>query len=85
MNFRIGKQRLRDSRIQVIDYLTLLLAGACLGPISDLSNQSFGVYGYPFTIIAVCKLPILCEHMCLTRPLPVVFMQYVLFYRGLNT
>ncbi|KAG7016298.1 putative white-brown complex-like protein 30, partial [Cucurbita argyrosperma subsp. argyrosperma] len=53
---RIGKQRLRDSRIQVIDYLTLLLAGACLGPISDLSDQSFGVYGYPFTIIAVSLL-----------------------------
>ena len=64
MNIRIGKQRLRDSKIQVIDYLILLLAGACLGSISDVSDQSFGVSGYAFTIIAVCKLPILCAMSC---------------------
>ncbi|KAG7032987.1 ABC transporter G family member 28 [Cucurbita argyrosperma subsp. argyrosperma] len=42
---RIGKQRLRDSKIQVIDYLILLLAGACLGSISDVSDQSFALLG----------------------------------------
>lgn len=53
---RIGKQRLRDSKIQVIDYLILLLAGACLGSISNVSDQSFGVSGYAFTVIAVSLL-----------------------------
>uniref|UniRef100_A0A9I9DLG7 ABC transporter domain-containing protein n=1 Tax=Cucumis melo TaxID=3656 RepID=A0A9I9DLG7_CUCME len=47
---RIGKQRLRDSKIQVIDYMILLLAGACLGSISNVSDQSFGVSGYAFTL-----------------------------------
>lgn len=62
MNFRIAKQRLRESKLQVIDYLILLLAGACLGSISNVSDQSFGVSGYAFTIIAVCKLPFLVLH-----------------------
>ncbi|XP_047342501.1 ABC transporter G family member 28-like [Impatiens glandulifera] len=45
---RIGKQRLRDSNGQAIDYLILLLAGACLGSISKVSDSNFGA-----TIIAV--------------------------------
>nr|QIT08317.1 putative ABC transporter G family member 24-like protein [Siraitia grosvenorii] len=53
---RIGKQRLRDAKLQVIDYLILLLAGACLGSISNVNDQSFGASGYAFTIIAVSLL-----------------------------
>ncbi|KAL0403490.1 UNVERIFIED_CONTAM: ABC transporter G family member 24 [Sesamum radiatum] len=39
---RIAKQRLREARIQAIDYLILLLAGACLGLIAKASDESFG-------------------------------------------
>lgn len=54
--FRVAKQRLREARIQVIDYLILLLAGACLGSIAKVSDETFGALGYTYTIIAVCKL-----------------------------
>ncbi|XP_065870875.1 ABC transporter G family member 24-like [Euphorbia lathyris] len=56
---RIGKQRLRESRIQAIDYLILLLAGACLGSLAKVNDQNFGAPGYTYTIIAVsllCKI-----------------------------
>ncbi|KAK6929173.1 ABC transporter-like, ATP-binding domain [Dillenia turbinata] len=49
---RVGKQRLRESRIQAVDYLILLLAGACLGSIAKVSDESFGAPGYTYTIIA---------------------------------
>ncbi|GFP97004.1 ABC transporter g family member 28 [Phtheirospermum japonicum] len=39
---RMAKQRLREARIQVIDYLILLLAGACLGLLAKASDESFG-------------------------------------------
>ncbi|KAK3034113.1 hypothetical protein RJ639_034465 [Escallonia herrerae] len=39
---RIGKQRLREARLQAIDYLILLLAGACLGSINKISDATFG-------------------------------------------
>ena len=52
---RIGKQRLREARIQAVDYLILLLAGACLGSLVKVSDQNFGADGYTYTIIAVCK------------------------------
>lgn len=55
-NFRVAKQRLREARIQAIDYLILLLAGACLGSIAKVSDATFGALGYTYTIIAVCKL-----------------------------
>lgn len=53
---RVGKQRLREARIQVVDYLILLLAGASLGTLVKVSDETFGAQGYTFTIIAVCKI-----------------------------
>ncbi|KAI9124335.1 hypothetical protein K1719_004257 [Acacia pycnantha] len=56
---RVGKQRLREASIQAIDYLILLLAGACLGLLTKASEQTFGAAGYTYTIIAVsllCKI-----------------------------
>lgn len=55
-NLRVGKQRLREARVQAIDYLILLLAGASLGSLSKASDEQFGMPGYTYTIIAVCKL-----------------------------
>lgn len=55
-NFRVSKQRLREAKLQAVDYLILLLAGACLGSLSKASDdQNFGAAGYSYTIIAVCK------------------------------
>lgn len=51
----MAKQRLREARIQSIDYLILLLAGACLGLIAQGSDENFGAPGYTYTIIATCK------------------------------
>ncbi|XP_052200261.1 ABC transporter G family member 24-like [Diospyros lotus] len=56
---RVGKQRMREARILAIDYLILLLAGACLGSLTKVSDQNFGAPGYTYTIIAVsllCKI-----------------------------
>lgn len=56
---RISKQRLREARIHTIDYLILFLAGAALGSIIKMSDDSFGAPGYTYTIIAVsllCKI-----------------------------
>ncbi|GLT92355.1 hypothetical protein SLE2022_101950 [Rubroshorea leprosula] len=56
---RVLKQRLRESRIQAIDYLILLLAGACLGILAKVSDETFGSLGYTYTVIAVsllCKI-----------------------------
>lgn len=56
---RVGKQRLREARIQVVDYLILLLAGASLGTLIKVSDETFGLHGYTYTIIAVsllCKI-----------------------------
>ena len=53
--FRVVKQRLREAKMQAIDYLILLLAGACLGALVKESDRTFGVAGYTYTIIAVCK------------------------------
>lgn len=56
--FRVGKQQLREAKIQTIDYLILLLAGACLGTLTKTSDQTFGVAGDTYTVIAVCKLKV---------------------------
>ncbi|XP_075670931.1 ABC transporter G family member 24-like isoform X1 [Castanea sativa] len=56
---RVGKQRLRETRILAMDYLILLLAGACLGSLVKVSDQTFGAAAYTYTIIAVsllCKI-----------------------------
>ncbi|OWM70210.1 hypothetical protein CDL15_Pgr026060 [Punica granatum] len=56
---RVGKQRLRDAKVQAVDFLILLLAGACLGILAKGNDESFGAAGYTYTIIAVsllCKI-----------------------------
>ncbi|GMJ15445.1 ATP-binding cassette G28 [Hibiscus trionum] len=56
---RLGKQRLRDIRTQVVDYLILLLAGLCLGTLAEVSDETFGATGYTYTVIGVsllCKI-----------------------------
>lgn len=53
--FRVGKQRLREAKLQAVDYLILLLAGACLGTLAKVSDETFGAIGYNYTVIAVCK------------------------------
>lgn len=53
---RVGKQRLREARVQVLDYLILLVAGACLGTLAKVSDETIGSLGYTYTVIAVCKL-----------------------------
>ncbi|KAL3530541.1 hypothetical protein ACH5RR_009863 [Cinchona calisaya] len=56
---RVGKQRLREARIQVVDFLILLLAGICLGTLAKVSDETFGAMGYLYTVIAVsllCKI-----------------------------
>ncbi|KAL5709967.1 ABC transporter G member 28 [Ranunculus cassubicifolius] len=56
---RVGKQRMREAKAQVVDYLILLLAGACLGTVAKVSDETFGVQGYTYTIIGVsllCKI-----------------------------
>ncbi|XP_022765394.1 ABC transporter G family member 24-like isoform X2 [Durio zibethinus] len=55
---RVGKQRIREAKVQAIDYLILLLAGACLGTLTKTSDENFGAVGYTYTIIAVS---LLCE------------------------
>jgi hypothetical protein len=52
---RCGKQRLREARIQGVDYLILGLAGICLGTLAKVSDETFGALGYTYTVIAVCK------------------------------
>ncbi|KAK9684002.1 hypothetical protein RND81_10G179800 [Saponaria officinalis] len=53
---RITKQRLREAKLLATDYLILLLAGACLGAISKISDENFGAGGYSYTIIAISLL-----------------------------
>ncbi|KAK4753774.1 hypothetical protein SAY87_001878 [Trapa incisa] len=56
---RVSKQRLREARIQAVDYLILLLAGVCLGILAKVSDETFGALGYTYTVIAVsllCKI-----------------------------
>lgn len=53
--FRVVKQRLREARVQGVDFLILCLAGVCLGTLAKMSDETFGALGYTYTIIAVCK------------------------------
>ncbi|KAJ6840781.1 ABC transporter G family member 28-like isoform X1 [Iris pallida] len=56
---RVGKQRLREARIQGVDYLILGLAGVCLGTLAKVNDETFGALGYTYTVIAVsllCKI-----------------------------
>ncbi|KAM0990978.1 hypothetical protein ACFX2I_009422 [Malus domestica] len=56
---RVGKQRLRDAQMLAADYLILLLAGAILGTLGKVKDETFGAHGYMYTVIAVsllCKI-----------------------------
>uniref|UniRef100_A0ACD6AN75 Uncharacterized protein n=1 Tax=Avena sativa TaxID=4498 RepID=A0ACD6AN75_AVESA len=53
---RCGKQRLREARIQGVDFLILGLAGICLGTLAKVSDETFGALGYTYTVIAVSLL-----------------------------
>ncbi|KAI7982161.1 ABC transporter G family member 28 [Camellia lanceoleosa] len=53
---RVGKQRLRESRMQAVDFLILLLAGICLGTLAKVSDETFGALGYTYTVIAISLL-----------------------------
>ncbi|XP_011077275.1 ABC transporter G family member 24 [Sesamum indicum] len=56
---RVGKQRMREAKTQAVDYLILLIAGACLGSLTKANEASFGFAAYTYTIIAVsllCKI-----------------------------
>ncbi|XP_047307489.1 putative white-brown complex homolog protein 30 [Impatiens glandulifera] len=56
---RVGKQRLREADMQAADYLILLIAGAALGTLAQVSDASFGALGYTYTVIAIsllCKI-----------------------------
>uniref|UniRef100_A0A2N9IA85 ABC transporter family G domain-containing protein n=1 Tax=Fagus sylvatica TaxID=28930 RepID=A0A2N9IA85_FAGSY len=50
---RVGKQQLQEARILAMDYLILLLVGACLGSLIKVNDPNFGVDAYIYTIIAV--------------------------------
>lgn len=67
--FRVSKQLLREAKLQAVDYLILLLAGACLGSLSKVKGDTFGYRGYMYTIIAMCKCTcsILYYHWARTR------------------
>lgn len=53
---RVLKQRLREAKLLAVDYLVLLLAGACLGTLSKVKGDTFGYRGYMYTVIAVSLL-----------------------------
>ncbi|WOG87603.1 hypothetical protein DCAR_0206833 [Daucus carota subsp. sativus] len=53
---RVGKQQLRDARLQAVDYLLLLIAGICLGTLAKVSDETLGSTGYTYTVIAVSLL-----------------------------
>ena len=51
--YRLAKQQFREARILVQDYIILLIAGACLGVLSNMKDTNLGSQGYHFTIIAL--------------------------------
>ncbi|KAM7264653.1 hypothetical protein ACFE04_002336 [Oxalis oulophora] len=56
---RVSKQRLREARLQAVDYLLLLLAGICLGTLATVNDNTVDSLGYTYTVIAVsllCKI-----------------------------
>ncbi|XP_052184356.1 ABC transporter G family member 28-like isoform X2 [Diospyros lotus] len=53
---RVGRQRLREARMQAVDFLILLIAGICLGTLAKVSDETFGALGYTYTVIAVSLL-----------------------------
>ncbi|XP_073041301.1 ABC transporter G family member 28-like isoform X1 [Primulina eburnea] len=56
---RLSKQRLREAKTHAVDYLILLIAGACLGSLTNADDATFGFGAYTYTIIAaslLCKI-----------------------------
>ncbi|GMJ12090.1 non-intrinsic ABC protein 12 [Hibiscus trionum] len=53
---RVLKQRLREGQMQAVDLMILLLAGACLGTLAKVTDESLDNVGYTFTVIAVSLL-----------------------------
>ncbi|KAH9542765.1 hypothetical protein CY35_13G024500 [Sphagnum magellanicum] len=53
---RVAKQRFRESRIQFQDYIILLMAGACVGVLSNMDDTNLGAGGYFYTLIALALL-----------------------------
>ncbi|KAE9593184.1 putative sulfate-transporting ATPase [Lupinus albus] len=76
---RVGKQRLREARTQAVDFLILLLAGLCLGTLAKVSDESFGSTGYTYTVIAVCKFPLMSWLLLFVTMLPTTTLSSFLF------
>ena len=74
--FRVGKQRLREAITQAVDYVILLIAGACLGTLTKVDDETFGSTGYTFIVIAICKFKNanLGGHAILVLNMPFCFM-----------
>ncbi|KAK8546304.1 hypothetical protein V6N12_027097 [Hibiscus sabdariffa] len=53
---RVLKQRLREGQMQAVDLMILLLAGACLGILVKVTDETLDSTGYTFTVIAVSLL-----------------------------
>ncbi|KAH7441774.1 hypothetical protein KP509_03G054000 [Ceratopteris richardii] len=53
---RVALQRFREARLQMQDYLILLLCGACLGLITPSKDSSLGSNNYSYVIIALSLL-----------------------------
>ncbi|MQM07563.1 hypothetical protein Taro_040408 [Colocasia esculenta] len=71
---RVGKQRLREARIQFVDFLILCLAGVCLGTLAKVNDETFGALGRfkirfhvgtlqktPFPNFLLCIAALLCK------------------------
>ncbi|KAG0609196.1 hypothetical protein M758_8G165400 [Ceratodon purpureus] len=58
---RVGKQRFREARLHVQDYIILLIAGACLGVLSNMKDINLGSQGYHFTVIALALLTMIAS------------------------
>ncbi|XP_073385802.1 ABC transporter G family member 28 isoform X2 [Physcomitrium patens] len=53
---RVAKQRFREVKLHIQDYVILLIAGGCLGVLSNMDDTNLGSEGYHFTIIALALL-----------------------------
>lgn len=53
---RLALQRFREARLQIQDYLILLLTGACLGLLTPSKDSSLGSNNYTYVIIALSLL-----------------------------
>ncbi|KAE8676515.1 ABC transporter G family member 28 [Hibiscus syriacus] len=53
---RVLKQRLREAQMQAIDLMILQLAGACLGTLAKVTDETLDDSGYTFSVIAVSLL-----------------------------